>query len=604
MAEQNLQQVTQALQEQNEISEDQSARSAAVIESIGERVEDAFANAPMVEQRESRSAAVIGKLSEDIQSKAKESVEGIKKSAIDTVKNAPDLVMAQLDPVTATVLSQVGGATKSAFQYVQSFGSVIKGKDEEQKEEQNETQEQIEMTGSETVSSIEKLDNSIIDGFERLLAFMKGDSLDDLERRREAAREQTQIPALTSQDEEEEDENLLSKLANMSEILDTVGPILLNALTPLAVGIGVVVGIVKGYATELRLIGRAISGVAKLFSRVFSARAISGSFTGIVSLFQNTVSRIRSGFTVLSETVGRIIKPISEAVNRAKAAGGFVTRVVGGFARLGSIVGSVAGVVSKLFVPLRAIMIGFETIKGAIQGFKEGGLLGGLQGAVTGFAKALIGVPLDLIKKMTSFVLDKLGFDKAASFLESFSFSDIIEDIVSLPYDLLKSAKDWIVNKLTGFSIGDFIGNIAETGGNFIRDLLRGILPDPSVDRGYIKNLAVKAIPNDLYEFAGINPETGEIVPGSESDEQLAGLDRGSSPEQIRSGDQLQMETAARREVELSGGANRRSNRDTGNVNVSSNVVNNSNTTLQNRPGAASTPDNMSDTMMTSGFAP
>ena len=576
MAEQNLQQVTQALQEQNEISEDQSARSAAV----------------------------IGKLSEDIQSKAKESVEGIKKSAIDTVKNAPDLVMAQLDPVTATVLSQVGGATKSAFQYVQSFGSVIKGKDEEQKEEQNETQEQIEMTGSETVSSIEKLDNSIIDGFERLLAFMKGDSLDDLERRREAAREQTQIPALTSQDEEEEDENLLSKLANMSEILDTVGPILLNALTPLAVGIGVVVGIVKGYATELRLIGRAISGVAKLFGRVFSARAISGSFTGIVSLFQNTVGRIRSGFTVLSETVGRIIKPISEAVNRAKAAGGFVARVVGGFARLGSIVGSVAGVVSKLFVPLRAIMIGFETIKGAIQGFKEGGLLGGLQGAVTGFAKALIGVPLDLIKKMTSFVLDKLGFDKAASFLESFSFSDIIEDIVSLPYDLLKSAKDWIVNKLTGFSIGDFIGNIAETGGNFIRDLLRGILPDPSVDRGYIKNLAVKAIPNDLYEFAGINPETGEIVPGSESDEQLAGLDRGSSPEQIRSGDRLQMETAARREVELSGGANRRSNRDAGNVNVSSNVVNNSNTTLQNRPGAASTPDNMSDTMMTSGFAP
>jgi len=717
MAEQNLQQVTQALQEQNKTSEEQSARSAAVIESIGERVEDAFANAPMVEQRESRSVAVIGKLSEDIQTKAKESVEGVKKSATDTVKNVPKLAMAQLDPVTATVLSQVGGATKSAFKYVQSFGSVIKDKDEEQKEEQNETQQKIETTGNETVSSIDKLDNSINDGFERLLAFMKGDSLDDLERRREAAREQTGVPALTSQDDgEEEKEGLLSKLANISEILDTVGPVLLRALTPLAVGIGVVVGIVKGYATELRLIGRAISGVAKLFGRVFSARAISGSFTGIVSLFQNTVGRIRSGFTVLSETVGRITKPISEAVKRAKAAGGFVTRIVGGFARLGSTVGSVASVVSKLFIPLRAIMIGFETIKGAIQGFKDGGILGGIQGAVTGFFKALVGIPLDLIKGMVSFVLDKLGFDNAAAALRSFSFSDIIADIIAIPYDLVRSAfsflkkqfgfdgegmpsildiltglytlpydlvksvvgwiagklgfdqaeeflssfsfsdiiksivmapfnllvkaKDLIVDKLS--SVGDFFGNMADTAGNFIRDLLRGILPDPSVDRGFVKNLAVKAIPNDLYRLAGINPETGEITPGSESEGQLAGIsdesaeednrfggDKGlqrrvdrarrrygldepdsgpdvtpASPSNVAAGDELQMETAAKQEAERERQRGSGAGSGGGNVNVASNVTNNSNTTLQNRPGAASAPDNMSDTMMAAGFAP
>ena len=718
MAEQNLQQVTQALQEQNETTEEQSDRSAAVIESIGERVEDAFANAPMTEQRESRSAAVLGKLSSDIQSKAKESVEGVKKSAVDTVKNTPKLAMAQLDPVTATVLGQVGNATKSAFKYVQSFGSVIKGKDEEQKEEQNETQNKIEETADDTVNSIENLNDSINDRFEELLAFLQGQSLDELEARREAARAQTEMPALAPQKDgkEEEGEGLLSKLANVSEILDTIGPVLLKALTPLAVGIGVVVGIVKGYAKELRLIGRAISGVAKLFGRVFSVRAISGSFTGIVSLFQNTIGRIRSGFTVLSETVSRITKPIAETVKRAKAAGGFVARILGGFARLGSTVGSVAGVVSKLFVPLRFIMVGFETIKGAIQGFKEGGILGGIQGAVTGFFKSLVGVPLDLIKGMVSFVLDKLGFDNAAAALRSFSFSDIIADIVAIPYDLVRSAfsflkkqfgfdgeglpsvvdiisglytlpydlvrsvvawvagklgfdqaeeflssfsfsdivksivmapfnllvkaKDWIVDKLS--SVGDFFGDMADTGRNFIRDLLRGVLPDPSKDRGFLKNLAVKAIPNDLYRLAGINPETGEIVPGSESEGQLAGIsdestedddrfggdkglqrrvdrarrrygldepDSGSdvapaSPSNVAAGDELQMETAAKQEAERERQRGSGAGSGGGNVNVASNVTNNSNTTLQNRPGAASTPDNMSDTMMTAGFAP
>ena len=616
MVEQNLQQVTQALQEQNETTEDQSARSAAV----------------------------IGKLSDDIQKKAKESVEGVKKSAVDTVKNTPKLAMAQLDPVTATVLGQVGNATKSAFKYVQSFGSVIKGKDEEQKEEQNETQNKIEETADDTVNSIENLNDSINDRFEELLAFLQGQSLDELEARREAARAQTEIPALAPQkdEKEKEGEGLLSKLANISEILDTIGPVLLRALTPLAVGIGVVVGIVKGYAKELRLIGRAISGVAKLFGRVFSVRAISGSFTGIVSLFQNTIGRIRSGFTVLSETVSRITKPIAETVKRAKAAGGFVARILGGFARLGSTVGSVAGVVSKLFVPLRFIMVGFETIRGAIQGFKEGGFLGGIQGAVTGFFKALVGVPLDLIKGMVSFVLDKLGFDKAAAFLESFSFSDILKSVVMAPLNLLSKAKDWLLSKFgldpetvpdpldiimdiikAPFKLlGDLrdwiserVGGLVGKFANFIPGPIKSLLglndDDTEGDgesRGVVGTAVgtAKDIGGFVSELFGGDDESKTVESSGRSRRESRNVEvsTGSSPDRVRAGDELQLEGAARREAELSGGANRRANRDGGNVNVSSNVVNNSNTTLQNRPGAASTPDNMSDTMMTAGFAP
>jgi len=746
--ENNLQQVTQALQKQNEITEDQSARSAAVIESIGERVEDSLTNIPRLEKQESsRSAAVIEKLSADIQNQTKKSVEGVKKQAVSTVKNVPKLAMAQLDPVTATVLGQVGGATKSAFKYVQSFGSVIKGKDEEQKEEQkeeqDETQEQLESIEDTFLDSLDNLDDSINHGFGRLLAFMQGQSLEDYERQREEAIAQEELlnkmdmSQLAGPGQEGGNEELQAKLTAIDIVLTNlsrVGPLLLKVLTPFAVGIGVIVGLVQGYAKELRLIGTAISKVAGLFGKVFSARATGGAFTNIIEMFRSTVTRIRGAFNALSTAVSSMLEPVMRVITRlraftrlmrmrVKAAGGFLSKILGGFAKLGNTVKSVAGVVTKLFIPLRFFMVAFETIKGALDGFKEGGFLGGIQGAITGFLKALVGIPFDLIKGIVAFVLDKFGFDNAAEFLRSFSFSEIIADIVAAPFNLLKGAvnwikkqlgfdgsglpsivdiisglytwpfdllrsvtawalgklgfdkaaeflssfsfsdilkaivmapfnllvkaKDWIVDKLS--SVGDFFGNMANTAGNFIRDLLRGILPDPSVDRGFIKNLAVKAIPNDLYRLAGINPETGEVTAGSESEGQLAGLDegggqsdedkyggdpaiqarvaraqaradamragakeqgnyveRGSNPAQVQSGDELQMANAEQRNAELeqrvaarAGGQGSGSN-----VTVASNVTNNSNTTLQNRPSASGFPDNLSDSMMQAGFVP
>ena len=50
--------------------------------------------------------------------------------------------------------------------------------------------------------------------------------------------------------------------------------------------------------------------------------------------------------------------------------------------------------------------------------------------------------------------------------------------------------------------------------GRLIKSILRAILPDPSKDYGLFdpRGLAVKAIPDGVYEYAGINPDTGEEV--------------------------------------------------------------------------------------------
>ena len=79
-----------------------------------------------------------------------------------------------------------------------------------------------------------------------------------------------------------------------------------------------------------------------------------------------------------------------------------------------------------IFFPLTIIMGVFDSIKGAIEGFKQEGILGGILGAIGGLARGLIGMPLDLLKSGISWIAGKLGFENFSEMLDSFSFSDMI----------------------------------------------------------------------------------------------------------------------------------------------------------------------------------
>ena len=64
----------------------------------------------------------------------------------------------------------------------------------------------------------------------------------------------------------------------------------------------------------------------------------------------------------------------------------------------------------------------------------------------------------------------------------------------------------------TMMSIARGAGNMAE---NFVKTILRMILPDPGADRAWYdpRGLVAKAIPDSVYEYAGMNPQTGAILP-------------------------------------------------------------------------------------------
>jgi phage-related protein len=131
---------------------------------------------------------------------------------------------------------------------------------------------------------------------------------------------------------------------------------------------------------------------------------------------------------------------------------------------------TIARIASRLFVPLTVVITLFETIKGTIDGWKEDGFVGALKGAITEFGATLIAVPLDFIKGIVAWALEKLGFDKTAEALNDFSFEDIWRNTVSAFFEGVKSMVEWVKLKFsdTTEAIGNLWTSLVGAGKNLV----------------------------------------------------------------------------------------------------------------------------------------
>ena len=125
---------------------------------------------------------------------------------------------------------------------------------------------------------------------------------------------------------------------------------------------------------------------------------------------------------------------------------------------------------------------------------------------IAGVSKALatlISLPAVAFQGLLEFVTGLLGFD---SLSESIGDIDIVGTVTSSIKNILTSAKDFLVDLFTfdeaNFpSFGDFGGYAKRA----LATLARNVLPEPD-------SFLAKFIPDSIYEFAGINPETGEFL--------------------------------------------------------------------------------------------
>lgn len=253
------------------------------------------------------------------------------------------------------------------------------------------------------------------------------------------------------------------------------GPANIGLLATLGAGaIGGLIGMFKGWINAIKFftpkkILDAIEGVGSSIMKVIrdfgtAGRNVINSVKQAVLGLDGPLLKIKNGIMYIVKPFVEAGKTIFSIVKNVLGFGETVSGIAKYFTGLLKIVKNVSGVVGKLFLPLTIIMTAFDTIQAAIAGYAEGGILGALEGAVTGFFNSLIFGPLDLLKDMTSWVLGKLGFSNAAETLDSFSFSDLFSQLVSgvfgLVGDMFGAITESFYTILEAFKTGDIMSGM------------------------------------------------------------------------------------------------------------------------------------------------
>ena len=197
----------------------------------------------------------------------------------------------------------------------------------------------------------------------------------------------------------------------------------------------------------------------------------------IVGFFDDIVNGVKSFFKIDEiipelKIVGQSLKeifagPIEWLSKLFKGGGGLMEgfmKMFSFFEPIMNLFKSLGKILGKLAVPIQIIMSIFDTVTGAMDGWTktEGSvidkLMGAIKGGLTGLLNGLIGGLADLLKDGLSWVLDFFGMKDAAAWLDSFSFSKIIEDTIGAVVDGFSSIITGVVDVF--MKVKEFFTNI------------------------------------------------------------------------------------------------------------------------------------------------
>jgi len=283
-----------------------------------------------------------------------------------------------------------------------------------------------------------------------------------------------------------------------------------------------VINFVKGLVKSeglLAMLKTLKGGIFKLFVAVGDFFGFAGKF-----LYKDFIQMFKYVGDMIGSTAKAIGSFFAKIFSLGSGEGGLFSKIASAmdfFGPLTKFLKTFGSILGKLAYPIQVVMSVFDTVTGALDGWNktEGDFMakffGALKGGVTGLLNGLIGGLLDLLKDGMSWLVNLLGFENAAKALDSFSFSDLIKKGVEGFYNFIEGMIRYVMDifkdpgKLVA-DVGDLFGKISDMAKNFLKTLLRSILPNPSSDNIAVK-MAAKAIPDAVYEFAGMNPKTGEL---------------------------------------------------------------------------------------------
>jgi hypothetical protein len=242
--------------------------------------------------------------------------------------------------------------------------------------------------------------------------------------------------------------------------------------------------LVSGLKQRIANIGKSIGDffeeAGKQFKKMFSfleESDIGKRIKSVINSVQETLmglwKTIKGVFSGLGEEgiIGKIFKSI----------GNFFTDVGAYFGKLKSVFMGVFKAFTKIFFWVGIVMGIFDTVTGAIDGFKKDGVLGGIKGAITGLINGVFLSFADLIKDMASWLLEKLGFKNAAAFLDSFSFQDLFTKLVDKVFDVILNPIKYITDAFDKLDLKALIFDPMSKAWTFLNESLGGI-PQKIVD--------------------------------------------------------------------------------------------------------------------------
>ena len=162
----------------------------------------------------------------------------------------------------------------------------------------------------------------------------------------------------------------------------------------------------------------------------------TGNFVDRVKAFLTPVKNVLSG-------IGKIMEPLK------KIGGG-----------LGSLLKPLMPLIKTIFFPITIIMGIIDGIKGFIEGYKDQGFIDGLLTGLGNILGGIIGAPLDLVKNLAAFLLEKLGFKNVAEALKDFSFKDMIKNAFGGIANFFSNLPEMIEKAIRGIfgnKVGDFL---------------------------------------------------------------------------------------------------------------------------------------------------
>lgn len=282
------------------------------------------------------------------------------------------------------------------------------------------------------------------------------------------------------------------------------------------------------------------------------------AFTDALETVGKFIRQVGSVFARVATVIGRLFAPLAivlavfDSVTGAidgftKDQGGIISKIFAGLE--GGISGLVVGLIGMPLDLLKSGLawiagkLGFENAQATLNSF-----------SFSDFIRELINIPFNLVRKtidgiknlftkedgsfglpslseyigtvlaapfeLFRFVLSKIaalfGFDAAAEKLDSIPLKERFIEVIQTAIDSIMNFFTSMVDKIKAFG-----ANLAEGASNafnaatlLLKNVLRSILPVPQPDGNWYDpaNLASKAIPRAVYEFAGIDKDTGEMI--------------------------------------------------------------------------------------------